>query len=122
MDDRCTVFLCRGCCCGSHRKHPQVDHADQIGRLREQVGRQATVRVTDCLGPCGRSNVAVVVPSRTARRAGDRPVWLGWVLDDTAIDAIAAWVRAGGPGRAAAPTLLTLHQFRPPRRTLGGPE
>ncbi len=81
--------------------------------MREGVGRRATVRVSDCLGPCERSNVAVVVPSRAARRGGARPVWLGRVLDDDAIDAIAAWASAGGPGRAAPPPLLDLHRFRP---------
>jgi hypothetical protein len=64
------------------------------------------------------SNVAVVVPGRQARRAGARPVWLRWVLDDEATDAIAAWVRAGGPGRAALPALLELHWFRPARRAV----
>jgi hypothetical protein len=115
-DERCTVFLCRGCCCGTDGKHPQVDLAAQLRRVRDQAGGRAQVRVSDCLGPCARSNVAVVVPGRQARRAGARPVWLGWVLDDGAADAIAAWVRAGGPGRAELPALLELHWFHPPRR------
>jgi hypothetical protein len=115
--ERCTVFLCRGCCCGTEREHPHVHHDAQLRRLRDHVGREATVRVTDCLGPCGRSNIAVVVPSRAARQAGARPVWLGWILDDTAVDAIADWVRHGGPGRATSPAVLELHQFAPPRRT-----
>jgi hypothetical protein len=116
-DEQCTVFLCRGCCCGTHRKHPHLDHTAQLWRLREHIGPRARVRVSDCLGPCERSNIAVVVPSRAARQAGARPVWLGWILDDTAVDAIAAWASDGGPGRATAPALLQLHQFDPARRT-----
>jgi hypothetical protein len=119
MDERCTVFLCRGCCCGHQRKHPHVEHAAHLHRLREQAGNQTAVRVSDCLGPCERSNVVVLVPSRAARRAGARPVWLGWVLDTTAIDAIADWACAGGPGIAPPPPLLELHQFRPPPHRTG---
>jgi len=88
--DTCTVTMCRGCCCGTHRKHPTVDHDAQLRRLRDQIGAAGQVRVSTCLGPCQRSNVAVVTPSPTARRAGARAVWLGWVLDDTTIDAIGA--------------------------------
>lgn len=115
-DEGCTVLLCRGCCCGSRRKHPDLDHDAHLHRLRQQITGSGRVRVSDCLGPCERSNVAVVIPSRSARRDGARPVWLGWVLDDDAIDAIACWVRAGGPGRSEPPTALTLQEFAPPRR------
>jgi hypothetical protein len=120
-DEQCTVFLCRGCCCGTDRKHPHVEHAALLRRMRDQAGYRVQVRVSDCLGPCERSNVAVVVPGRQARRAGARPVWLGWVLDDEVTDAIAAWARAGGPGRAALPALLELHWFPPPRRASRAP-
>jgi hypothetical protein len=89
--------------------------------MRDQVGPRAQVRASDCLGPCECSNVAVVVPGRQARRAGARPVWLGWVLDDEATDAIAAWVRAGGPGQAALPALLELHRFRPAHQVIRAP-
>jgi hypothetical protein len=115
-DDSCTVFLCRGCCCGTRRKYPDVDHDALLHRLREHVGQAGQVRVSDCLGPCERSNVAVVVASRSARRGGARPVWLGWVLDDDAVDAIAGWIRAGGPGVSDPPVELALHRFAPPRR------
>ena len=121
VGEQCTVFLCRGCCCGTDRKHPHFDHAAQLRRVRDQAGPRAQVRVSDCLGPCECSNVAVVVPGRQARRAGARPMWLGWVLDDEATDAIAAWVRAGGPGRAALPALLELHWFRPAHRAIRAP-
>jgi (2Fe-2S) ferredoxin len=114
-------MLCRGCCCGSRRKHPKVDHDAHLHRLRTRVAGLGRSRTSDCLGPCERSNVAVVVPSRSARRGGATAVWLGWLLDEDAIHAIADWVRAGGPGRSEPPTTLILHQFPPPRRTAPTP-
>lgn len=116
--ERCTVFLCRGCCCGSDQKHPDVDHAAQVARVQEHLGSCALIRVSDCLGACEHSNVVVVVPSREARQGGARPVWLGWVLDLDAADEIADWISAGGPGRAAVPDQLDLHRFRPGRTAL----
>ena len=108
-NEHCTVVVCRGCCCGTESKHPDFDHAAQLSRLRDQAGRWT--RVSGCLGLCGRSNVVVVLPGRQARRSGAQPVWLVWILDDEATDAIAAWARAGGPGRAALPALLELHRL-----------
>ena len=109
MNEHCTVVVCRGCCCGTEGKHPDLDHAALLSRLRDQAGYWT--RVSGCLGPCERSNVVVVLPGRQARRSGAQPVWLGWILDDGATDAIAAWARAGGPGRAALPALLELHRL-----------
>lgn len=97
MESRITV--CRGCCCGTERKHPGVDHERQLEALRAR----ASVRVADCLDACEVSNVVVVQPSRTARRAGARPVWVGEVLDDDAVRGVVDWVDAGGPGLAAPP-------------------
>jgi DNA-binding transcriptional ArsR family regulator len=111
---RPTVTLCRGCCCGTHRKHPAVDHTGQLALLRERLRGRARLRATTCLGPCQRSNVAVVTPSRNGRRHGAHPVWLGWLLDDTAIHALADWAHAGGPGIQPLPDTLSLHQFHAP--------
>ncbi|MET0766686.1 MAG: hypothetical protein ABWY50_03495, partial [Aeromicrobium sp.] len=67
----------------------------------------ASVEVTSCLLACEKSNVVVVQPDATARLAGGRPVWLRAVLDVEAVDEIASWVRAGGPGAADLPGSLT---------------
>ncbi|MCX2955306.1 hypothetical protein [Lentzea sp. NEAU-D7] len=98
MSSRITV--CRGCCCGTERKHPEVDHDHQLEVLR---ARLASVKVADCLDACEASNVVVVQPSRAARAAGARPVWVGSVLDDDAVRGVIDWVDAGGPGLAAPP-------------------
>ncbi|MFJ8958043.1 hypothetical protein ACIRG5_01580 [Lentzea sp. NPDC102401] len=98
MTSRITV--CRGCCCGTERKHPEVDHDRQLQALRAKL---ADVRVADCLDACEVSNVVVVQPSPAARGAGAKPVWVGSVLDDDAVRGVIDWVDAGGPGLAAPP-------------------
>ncbi|PSL51504.1 hypothetical protein B0I31_12034 [Saccharothrix carnea] len=105
MSESSRLTVCRGCCCGTVKKHPDVDHVTQLRRFREAVGPRA-VTVADCLSSCEFSNVVVVRP---ARGTGARPVWLGGVLTDEAVDHILAWVAAGGPGRAEMPAGLTEH-------------
>ncbi|MBG0857026.1 (2Fe-2S) ferredoxin domain-containing protein [Streptomyces spinoverrucosus] len=111
----CRVVVCRDCCCGSP-KVTGVDHGEQTTRLAES----APVRITDCLDVCDQANVIVVQPSSQGRAAGGRPVWFGLVNDSAATDDIAAWVRAGGPGLAALPEILSLYVFTPPRRARSG--
>ena len=94
------ITVCRGCCCGTERKHPDVDHDRQLEVLRSQVN---AVRVADCLDACEVSNVVVVQPSPAARTAGAKPVWVGSVLDDDALQGVIDWVEAGGPGLAPPP-------------------
>ncbi|WP_224387025.1 hypothetical protein [Pseudonocardia sp. ICBG1293] len=116
-----SVTVCRGCCCGSGRKHPGLDRAHHDGLLdlliRDTAGH-ATLRTSECLGPCADSDVVVVAPAPAARRAGARPVWLRAVLDAATTDAVTGWVRAGGPGAAPRPAVLDKHVFAPgPRAT-----
>lgn len=115
-DETVTVTVCRGCCCGSARKHPDVDHVAQLQRVRDSLGPAARLRVSDCLDACERSNVMVVAPSPAGRRAGARPVWLGDVLDDDTADDVAAWANNGGPGVSAPPNVLDLYAFSPSNR------
>ena len=107
------VVLCRGCCCGTDEKHPDVDHAAQRAALESAV-RTAGARlvVADCLDACDRSNVVVVRPRGRGR---PRPVWLGDVLDEARTQAVAAWATAGGPGAAALPEALETCVFTPTR-------
>ncbi|GGY12213.1 (2Fe-2S) ferredoxin domain-containing protein [Streptomyces minutiscleroticus] len=116
---RCTVTVCRGCCCGTG-KVPGPDHAARPARLRRAVGDLALVRVTDCLGACEHADVVVVQPSSAGRAAGGRPVWLGLVDDTDAVDDIAAWVSEGGPGITGPPGVLDLYAFTPSRRVRRG--
>ena len=104
------ITVCRGCCCGTRDKHPDVDHDAQLRRL----ATAARVRASDCLGVCEHSNVVVVHPHPAARRAGSRPVWLGGVLAEAEVTAVAGWVAAGGPGRADLPEPLRPLAIRPP--------
>ncbi|MFB9431282.1 (2Fe-2S) ferredoxin domain-containing protein [Streptoalloteichus tenebrarius] len=107
------VTVCRGCCCGTRRKHPGVDHDWQLQRLRALAASAATrveVRTSDCLDACEHSNLVVVHAS------GAKPVWLGFVLDETVLDDLEGWLAAGGPGRAPLPDALELHRVTPPAR------
>lgn len=97
------------------KKHPDVDHRVQLDRLRDVVADRARIReVTDCLGPCENSNVIVVTPSRLARLFGGRPTWLGRILDDDAVESLAQWLHAGGPGLAETPAALRAAVFPRP--------
>lgn len=100
----CIVTVCRDCCCGSSREHPDVDHAGHLAAL--QRARGGTVRISRCLAACELSNMVVVNPSRAGRAAGGRPTWLGGVLSDEQIAQVVGWVEAGGPGVAPMPAAL----------------
>ncbi|MFE1751929.1 (2Fe-2S) ferredoxin domain-containing protein [Streptomyces anandii] len=112
---RCTVTVCRGCCCGTP-KIPGLDHDAQLTQLRRSLAETAQVRVTGCLDACEHGNVIVLQPSAAGRAAGGRPVWLGLVNDTDAAGDITAWVEAGGPGLADPPGVLDLYAFTPSRR------
>ena len=100
-----TVLACRGCCCGTDRKHPGVDHEALLGSIRSAVAHTETrLRVTDCLGPCERSNVVVV------RRGGDR-FWFGNLLGNAVTDSLAEWAADGAPGDV--PPELEVFRFTP---------
>lgn len=106
-------MLCRGCCCGTEAKHPDVDHDGQRAALDRAVrGAGGSLVVADCLDACDRSNVVVVRPRG---RGTPRPVWLGEVLGDERTQAVAAWATAGGPGAAALPAVLEACVFTPSR-------
>ncbi|MBB1256451.1 (2Fe-2S) ferredoxin domain-containing protein [Streptomyces sp. OF3] len=114
------MVLCRGCCCGTERKRPGVDHDGQLARVRaaaDASGGRLTLLTTDCLGPCEHANVAVLRPSAAGRRRGGRAVWLGGVLTEEAVGALLEWADAGGPGLAPVPALLTEHVISPPKPT-----
>ena len=87
---RFRVHICDGCCCGTIRKHPDVDHAEQRRRIAaaaERGGGQA--RVVGCLGECHASNLVVV------RRRGRRATWIGSLLDDTSTEHLCEWLADG---------------------------
>ena len=110
------VTLCRGCCCGTVKKRPDVDHERQRTRLHALAATAAiALRETDCLGPCDSANVMVVNPTPEARGAGGRPVWFGEVSDDQ-LDLVLGWIDEGGPGTAPLPVGLESHVVPPEDR------
>ena len=55
------VWVCRGGCCGTRKKHPGVDHDALYVTTKEGAkAGGAKVTKTDCLGPCGQGNIVVV--------------------------------------------------------------
>lgn len=102
---RVSVIVCRGCCCGSERKHPGIDHQAQVEVLQASLPGSGRLWTVDCLGPCERSNVVVI---RT--RAHGRQ-WFGDVLDDPVTASMAAWIGAGAIG--APPPLIASRAFEP---------
>jgi len=92
---RFTVLVCRGCCCGTERKHPDVDHDAQLDALSASArAGGGHCRVVDCVDECWASNVVVV------RRSGAHAptAWLGGVLTDEQTRAVADWLSAGAQG------------------------
>ena len=101
--------MCRGCCCGTTRKHPGVDHEGIAEVLERSTGPGAERVRVDCLWACDLSNVVVVNPTAQARRQGARPVWVAHVNTLELARAVAGWVRQGGPGVADPPDELEVH-------------
>ncbi|MEM8707007.1 MAG: (2Fe-2S) ferredoxin domain-containing protein [Actinomycetota bacterium] len=100
-----SVLVCRGCCCGSATKHPEMDHDGQTSRLRAATAAVgARFNTTDCLGPCERANVVVI-------RDGQRRRWLG-DLGDADVDALAEWIAA--PDTDELPAAIVPHVFGGP--------
>jgi (2Fe-2S) ferredoxin len=62
------VYLCRGCCCGTRKKHPNSD-AKALERIVRDGAERASARFskTKCLGPCGQGNIVVVRAAGTFR-------------------------------------------------------
>lgn len=115
VSDVPTITVCRGCCCGTEKTTPGVDHVARLERLRDAADGVARVRVSDCLGPCERSDVYVVSPSREGRRAGARTVWIGRATSESVQADIVAWAAAGGPGVADPEPSVRARVFRQER-------
>jgi hypothetical protein len=101
-----SVLVCRGCCCGTASKHPEMDHPGQVERLRAALptGVPSTLWEVDCLGTCASSNVIVVRLGQTRR-------WFGEMLDREHTDMLAAWIHAGA--KDALEGQLAAREFSP---------
>ncbi|WP_046469550.1 hypothetical protein [Allosalinactinospora lopnorensis] len=111
-DKPCRLVVCRGCCCGTRKKRPGVDHEGQLRRLSEvhdHKGRDIPVRVSECLDICFQANVVVVHPSSQGRARGGRPVWFGEMTEERLIEELDDWIFEGGPGVAPIPESLEIH-------------
>lgn len=88
-----SVLLCRDCCCGAERKHPDFDHAKQESDLRSAVDAAGgRLHRVNCLDACIRSNVVVL------RTHDQGKIWLGDLVDDESNEALLSFIRAGTRG------------------------
>lgn len=102
------LWVCRGCCCGTRAKHPNVDHAALEEQLR--AGAQAagaTYEVTGCLGPCGQGNVVVL-------RSAGRLRWFRRVNDTEVAEAVVALLTDDDPRPALDRHRLRKHDGKKP--------
>ncbi|MEM9037189.1 MAG: hypothetical protein AAGD18_21540 [Actinomycetota bacterium] len=100
-----SVLVCHGCCCGTERKHPDVDHDGHRAHLAEAAERAGgRLRTVDCVGPCERSNVVIV-------RRGSERHWFGELRHDDEIERLGEWIAAGADGPLGG---LARHRFPKP--------
>jgi hypothetical protein len=100
------VQVCDGCCCGTERKHPGIDHAsirNRIAAAAELAGGH--MRVVDCVDECSQSNVVIVRPADDASNR----IWIGAVLDEVTVEALCEWIAVGAT--AAMPSEVEARVF-----------
>ena len=93
------VLVCRGCCCGSERKHPDVDHDEQVA----EISAVARTRVVECVDECLYSNVVIVRPGP------GESIWLGRLNSATLTAELCDWLDAGAP--QPLPPILEVFSF-----------
>jgi hypothetical protein len=108
------VVVCRGCCCGTRRKHPACDHDAQLDAIRAAVAAipGARLRVTGCLDFCRHSNL---VGMRDWRRPEPAVTWLGEMLAESDTAALVRYLGSGGrlPGRLGRRRVCLERPFPP---------
>lgn len=78
-----SVLLCRDCCCGTDRKHPDFDHAAQRRELEDVITiAGGKLHIVKCIDACSYSNVAVI------RRRNGEKIWLGGLAQVETHDAL----------------------------------
>jgi hypothetical protein len=109
-----TVTVCRGCCCGSGVKHPDVDHDGNLAVLTHaaQSSGCGVLRVVNCLDECERSDVVAV---RRRLPAGPEVIWLGPLNDPLDVAVLGDWLRRGTPGDLPGRLARLVFTKRPPR-------
>ncbi|MEM7275783.1 MAG: hypothetical protein AAF547_22095 [Actinomycetota bacterium] len=101
------VLICRGCCCGSDRKHPDLDHDRQVAA----ISAVAHTRVVDCVDECSYSNLVIVRPEP------GQSIWLGRLNSPLLTEELCEWLDAGAP--QPLPPVLEVFSFEPSSRSAG---
>lgn len=109
------VKVCRGCCCGvkTGQKSGAEDRVLALKQL-EQVGIE--VDLTDCLGPCEKGDVVVILPTASERKLGHKPLWLGSMHSLTLTRLLAEFVMKDFPENLQHYPELRELRIQPPRK------
>lgn len=106
------LVMCQGCCCGKERS----TGASALRALAASRPETVQMVVSGCLQRCDYADVVVVRPAPEGRVRGGRPVWFGFT-DEAMIARLRDWIDDGGPGLAAMPAELALHEITRPGAT-----
>jgi hypothetical protein len=105
-----SIVVCRDCCCGNLRKHPEFDHDAQLAEIRAAMEGRGKVRTSTCLDACEHSNVVVISERHGLKQ---KNTWLAGILGPELTRLLADWLRAGGP----LPDALARLRFSPRLRS-----
>ena len=80
------VIVCNGCCCGNLEKGHDKVPIDLIEREWKSHGlnENVTLKISGCLGPCSRRNVAILDTL-------EGPIWLGGLSGEGHYRGIVDW-------------------------------
>lgn len=97
------VVVCVGPRCSGRRA--LAGGRDQVADLQRAVrsSRGAVLVTADCLGGCSRAAVAGVAHRDGGSGGAGTTVWLTGLHEPARADALAGWVRAGGPAADGDP-------------------
>jgi len=109
------VKLCRGCCCGVKPGH-RMGADDRVSALKQLQDVGVLVDLTDCLGPCEKGDIAVVLPTASERKVGHKPLWFGSMHSLTLTRLLAEFVMKDFPNNLQHYPELQELKIQPPRK------
>lgn len=109
------VHVCRDCCCGTWRKHPEVDHSAQLETLTRTVDSLpgGQIKTTKCVGECRHSNVLII---RRFLHGRTLTTWLGNILRERQTLALCQWLTQGAYQDLPLPSSLKRYAFTPEKQ------
>jgi len=83
-----TINVCDGCCCGRVNKSNLAVPKNELKTLwrEHDLSKHVNLRVTSCLGPCSRANVALV-------STNEGRTWLGGIASEDHYRTLVDWAQ-----------------------------